>query len=69
MSNYRGARETLSLSRGASAEALCDGYKRTNEPHDTMLLVSCLSIRLGKLHVFIDNVHNYERTCTDDNVL
>jgi hypothetical protein len=59
-----GALETLGASTGACAEALCDGYRRTNEQQDTFLLMSCLFV-LGQLYVvFIDNVHKRERTCT-----
>jgi hypothetical protein len=47
---------------------LCDGYKRTKQQHGKMLLVSCLSV-LDQLYVFTNNVHNRERTCTDNYVL
>jgi hypothetical protein len=39
-----GARETLGVSIGVCAAALCDGYIRTKRQQDTLLLVSCFSI-------------------------
>jgi hypothetical protein len=47
---------------------MCDGYKRTKQQHDMLLLVSRLSV-LGQVYVFIDSVHKCERTYIDSDVL
>jgi hypothetical protein len=63
-----GARDTLGASTCVCAARLCDGYIRTKQQQDTLLLVLGLSV-LGQLYVFTNDLYNYERTCTDNDVL
>jgi hypothetical protein len=62
-----GARETLGASTAACAEAPFDGYMRTSEQQNTLMLASFFVP--SQLYVFIDNVRNHERTCIDNGVL